>query len=321
VVGGAVVGVVAMLVLAGAQSVLVMALGWGLAQLGLNAMLAAISATVPDLVPSRQRGAVGGWLAIAQTVGIIAGSGLAAATGSIAVGYLATALWIAVLALPYVLRSHDLALAPEDRAPFDLGRFARSFWISPRRHPDFAWAWFTRFLMNLGNALLLLYLFFYLKEAVGLSDTEAEDGVFLLTAIFGVVTVVTAIVGGIWSDRLGRRKVFVIVSGLVAASALLLLAFVTTMAGATVGAVVLGIGYGTYTSVDFAMITEVLPSAGDRAKDLGVINIANALPQVLAPIVAGAVLATGLGYSSLYVLAAGFSVLGSVLVVQIKSLP
>ena len=81
----------------------------------------------------------------------------------------------------------------------------------------------------------------------------------------------------------------------------------------------LGIGYGIYTAVDFAMITEVLPSADDRAKDLGVINIANALPQVLAPVVAAGVLGLGFGYSTLYVVAAAVSVLGSVLVVNIKS--
>ena len=143
----------------------------------------------------------------------------------------------------------------------------------------------------------------------------------MLTLIFGVCTVVTAIVGGIWSDRLGKRKVFVIASGLVAATALALLAFVTTWTGAVAGTVVLGIGYGIYTAVDFAMITEVLPKAEDRAKDLGVINIANALPQVLAPVVAGGILGFGFGYSTLYLVAAAVSVLGSVLVVNIKSLP
>jgi MFS family permease len=320
VVGGLVGGVIAMLVLSGAGSVLVMVLGWALAQASLNAMLAAITATVPDQIPRRSRGAVGGWLAIAQTVGVVAGSGIAAATGSIAVGYLSTAGVLVVLALPYCFDSRDLALDRARRQPFELGRFVRAFWISPRLHPDFAWAWVTRFLMNLGNALVILYLLYYLKDAVGLSDNEAEDKVFVLTAAYGVCTLLTAVVGGIWSDRLGRRKVFVIASGLVAASALLLLAFVTTLTGAFVGAVVLGIGFGIYTAVDFAMITEVLPSADDRAKDLGVINIANALPQVLAPVVAAGVLGLDLGYSTLYVIAAGFSVLGSVLVVNIKSL-
>ena len=318
--GGLVGGVVAMVVLSGAGSVLEMVLGWALAQASLNAMLAAITATVPDQVPTRSRGTVGGWLAIAQTLGVVAGAGIADVTGSIAAGYLAVAGVLVVLALPYCLDSRDIALAPADREPFVLGRFVRSFWISPRQHPDFAWAWITRFLMNIGNALVILYLLYYLKDAVQLTDEEAEHGVLVLTAVYGLCTVLTAVIGGYWSDRLGRRKVFVIASGLVAASALLLLAFVTTFAAAFVGAAILGVGFGIYTAVDFAMITQVLPSADDRAKDLGVINIANALPQVLAPVVAAGVLGLDLGYSTLYVLAACFSVLGSVLVVNIKSL-
>ncbi len=321
VLGGLVGGVLGMGLLSIADSVLMMVLAWCVAQAGLNAMLAAITATVPDQVPHRQRGGVGGWLAVAQTLGIVAGSGAADATGSIAAGYLALAVVLVLCSLPYCFDGRDISLDPEDRAPFELGRFVRSFWVSPRAEPDFAWAWITRFLMNLGTALLLLYLLYYLKDAINLTDAEAESGVFRLTVIFGVCTVVTAIVGGIWSDRLGKRKVFVIASGLVAATALVLLAFVTTWTGAIIGTVVLGVGYGIYTAVDFAMITEVLPKAEDRAKDLGVINIANALPQVLAPVVAGGILGLGFGYSTLYLVAAAVSVLGSVLVVNIKSLP
>ena len=320
VLGGGVVGIVAMLVLARAQSVLVMVLGWALAQGALNAMLAAITATVPDQVPERQRGAVGGWLAIAQTLGVVAGSGLAAATGSIAAGYLAVAGLLAVTAVPYCLDSRDLRLLRSERQPFDLGHFVRSFWISPRQHPDFGWAWLTRFLMNLGNALLILYLLYYLKDAIGLTDKQAEDGVFFLTATYGAVTIVTAILGGIWSDRVQRRKPFVIWSGIIAAAALLFLAFAHTWTEAFIGAVVLAVGFGAYTAVDFAMITQVLPAAMDRAKDLGVINIANALPQVLAPVVAGALLGMGFGFSTLYVVAAIVSVAGSWLVVNIRSL-
>lgn len=317
--GGLVGAVVAMTVLSAVDSVVGMVLGWALAQAALNAMLAAITATVPDQVPVAERGTVGGWLAIAQTLGVVAGSGIAAATGSIAAGYLATAGALVLLSLPYLLDSRDVALSSEERPPFQLGRFVRGFWVSPRRYPDFGWAWLTRFLMNLGNALVILYLLYYLQDAVDLTDEQAEDGVFWLTGLYGVTTVVTAIAGGAWSDRVGRRKPFVIGSGLVAAVALLLLAFVTTWPGAIVGAVLLGIGFGTYTAVDFALITQVLPSAADRAKDLGVINIANALPQVLAPAVAAAVLALGLGYSGLYLLAALVSVLGSWLVVNIRS--
>lgn len=203
---------------------------------------------------------------------------------------------LAVTTLPYSLQSRDIALPAELRPPFDWGEICRGFWVSPRRYPDFGWAWFTRFLMNLGNAFLILYLLYYLTDAVGLSDDDAATGVFRLTVVCRAVTVVTAIAGGWWSDRVGRRKVFVIWSGMITAAALLLFALVPTMAAAYAAAIVLGIGSGAYQGVDFAMIGQVLPAARDRGKDLGVINIANALPQVLAPVVAAGVLAVRLGY-------------------------
>jgi MFS family permease len=320
VLGGVAGGMIAMLVLSQAHSVLAMVAGWSLAQGSLNATLAALTAIVPDQVPARQRGAVGGILAIAQTLGVIAGSGIAAATGSIAAGYLTLTGVLAATTLPYALNSRDITLPAQLRPPLRWGAFLRGFWVSPRAHPDFAWAWITRFLMNFGNALLILYLLYYLQDAVHLPNRQAKDEVFVLTALYGACTVVTAFLGGLWSDRAGKRKAFVIGSGLIIAGALLLLAFVHTVPAAFAGAIVLGIGFGTYTAVDFAMITQVLPGATDRAKDLGVINIANALPQVLAPGVAAGVLALGLGYTGLYTLAAVGSILGSILVVQIEAI-
>jgi MFS family permease len=126
--------------------------------------------------------------------------------------------------------------------------------------------------------------------------------------------VLTAVSSGKWSDRLARRKVFVTWSGVVMAGGALVLAIWPTWAAAVLGAVILGIGFGVYLSVDFALLTEVLPSARDRAKDLGVINIANSLPQVIAPVVR--VLG---GYPVLYVLAAAVTLLGAVLVRQVRS--
>ena len=118
---------------------------------------------------------VGGVLAIAQTVGVIAGSGIAAATGSIAAGYLTLAVVLVVTTLPYALDSRDIPLPRELRPPFHWRRFLRGFWVSPRGTPTSAWAWLTRFLMNLGNALLVLYLLYYLTDAVDLSDHERRE--------------------------------------------------------------------------------------------------------------------------------------------------
>ncbi len=335
--GGAIGGALSLLLLSVADNVVVMAIGWCGVQATLNAMLAAVTATVPDQVPVGERGRVGGILAVAQTVGVVGGTGIASMTGSIATGYVVTAGVLVVLTLPYCFGSRDVPLAADEQPPpFDRGRFLRSFWVSPRRHPDFAWAWITRFLVNLGNALGLLYLLYYLQDVVGVDKDEADERVFLLTAIYAAVIVATTVVFGIWSDRTGKRKVFVIWSGIVGSLASLLLAFGQTWPAALVAAVLMGIGYGIYTSVDFALITQVLPGAEDRAKDLGVINIANALPQVFAPFIAAVILlaveAAGgitetdgerfsVGYCVLYAVAFLVAVLGSVFVTRIRSVP
>jgi MFS family permease len=158
--------------------------------------------------------------------------------------------------------------------------------------------------------------------------------VLILTGLYAVATVVTTAIFGHWSDRIGRRKVFVIASGLVAGAASLVLAIPQTWPAAVAAALVLGLSYGIYTAVDFALITQVLPSATERAKDLGVINIANALPQVLAPAVAGVILVLvrqsggsvathgdswSVGYGALYFFGFAASLLGSVLVTRIRS--
>jgi MFS family permease len=308
---GAVGGAVSLVVLAVAPNVAVMALGWGLAQLTLNAMFAALVAAVPDQVPHPQRGMVGGWLGVGQTLGIVVGSGLAAAVGGLAAGYLVCAAFLLVATVPYLGLRRDTVI--ETRPAFSW----RAFWISPRRYPDFGWAWLTRFLMNLGNSIAIVYLLYFLQDAVGYADPDS--GVFVLTAVYAATLLSTVVVSGIWSDRVGRRRVFVCWAGIVMSVAALLLAAFPTFPGALVAAAVLGLGFGVYTSVDFALMTEVLPAAGDRGKDLGVINVANALPQVLAPVIAAPVVTYLGGYPVLYGLAAVVGIAGAVLVYRIRS--
>ena len=86
-----------------------------------------------------------------------------------------------------------------------------------------------------------------------------------------------------------------------------------------VAALILGLGYGVYLAVDQALITQVLPTAVDRGRDLGVINIANAAPQVLAPVVAAPIVVGAPGYTGLYLLTAVVTILSAILVRNIKS--
>ncbi|MFI6872706.1 MFS transporter [Streptomyces sp. NPDC050400] len=316
IVAGAAGGALSLLVLAGAGALWVLFAGWCLVQLTLNASFAAVTAAVPDRVPRLQRGAVGGWLGVAQILGVVAGTGLATAAGGIGAGYVACAAFTLLGVAPYVLRHPDLRLDPAARPAWSWRRFAAGFWLSPRRHPDLAWAWLTRFLINLGNALVLLYLFYYLRDRLGYDDPDT--GVLILTAVNGVTLLGTVVVGGVWSDRLGRRKPFVLWSGVLMAVATGVLSGWQTWTGALVAAAVLGVGFGVFTSVDFALMTDVLPKALDRGKDLGVINIANSLPQVAAPALAAPLVNHLGGYRVLYLVAAGVGLAGAILVRRIK---
>jgi MFS family permease len=316
---GTLAGALSLLLLAWAPNVWVMTLGWCLAQAALNAILAAVSAAVPDRVPVDQRGVVGGWLGVAQTIGIVAGAGVATATGGVAVGYIATAVLLVVLAVPYCVRSRDQRIYPEQIPPLTAREFLAKFWISPRLYPDFAWAWVTRFAVNLGNFLGTLYLLFFLRDEVGFTSKEAEAGFLVLSLIYAVALVATTVAGGIWSDQVGRRKPFVIASGVVTGVAALILVAFPTWPGAVAGAVVLGGGFGVYLSVDFALVTEVLPAAVDRARDLGIINVAVTLPQVVAPAIATPIVALTGGYRMLYLASGVVAIVGSLFVRRIVS--
>ncbi|QCP00356.1 MFS transporter [Arthrobacter sp. 24S4-2] len=319
---GAILGAVALIALAGAPNVAVMTFLWCLVQAGCNGAYAAITAAIPDRVPVPQRGTVGGLAAMGQTVGILIGAVIAAVvSGNFGVGYLVCAAALVAGVALYFFKSDDVSLPAEGRPPFSLAAFARGFWISPALYPDFAWAWLTRLLVNIGNHMVTLYLLFFLTDAVHVKETQGIEpafGVLILTGLYAVMVIVTSVIGGPLSDRMGKRKPLVIASSVIIAVASLILAFAPTWAGAIAGATVLGIGFGAYLAVDFALITQVLPSALDRGKDLGVINIANSLPQVLAPLIAFPFVTLWGGYVSLYVAAAVIGLLGAVFVVKIK---
>jgi MFS family permease len=321
VVGGTVLGAAALAVLSRQSTVAGVLVGWCVAQAFLNAAYAGLTAEVPDHVPVAQRGTVSGWFGLPQAVGVVVGVALVTAlTTTTTAGYLLIAGVIALLVLPFAFVTRDARLSHADRPQWS---FRSGWWIDPRRHPDFGWAWLTRFLISLGNALGTLYLLYFLRDEVHYEQLfpgrTAEDGVLVLILIYAAGAVATAVAGGIWSDRTGRRKPLVIGSSLVMAAGALLLAIWPTWHAALIAAALLGIGYGIYMAVDTALVTEVLPAAADRGKDLGIVNIANAAPQVLAPALAAPVVAGLGGYPMLYSLTALVTLAGAVLVLPIKS--
>jgi MFS family permease len=121
-----------------------------------------------------------------------------------------------------------------------------------------------------------------------------------------VVLVAASVIAGRFSDRTGRRKIFVVAAAVVYGLALFLIAVASDFDGFLVGMALSGLGFGGYMAVDLALVADVLPG-GAHAKDLGVLNIANALPFSVAPALAPAVLAAGDGSYGLLYAVAGFS--------------
>jgi MFS family permease len=317
VLGGVLVGLASMAVLAWAPNALLMVVGWCGVQAAINAEYAALQASIPDQVPRSQRGTVSGWVGLSQTGGVVVGTAVAAEAGGLVIGYLACGILAVACAVPYLLLRRDQVLPADRRPPFRLLPFLKSFWINPRTHRDFGWGFATRFLMKLANAIGTLYLLFYLQDRVHYPNPAS--GVLILTAVYAATVLVTAVTAGLWSDHVARRKPFVLASGLVMAVASAMLAVWPTWLGAVLAALVFGIGFGGYASVDFALLTEVLPAAADRGKDLGIINIADALPQVLAPAVAAPIVAHLGGYPTLYGVSAAIALIGGILVHRIRA--
>jgi MFS family permease len=289
-----------------------------------NGEYASLSAAIPDHVPVRQRATVAGWVGMPMALGLVLGSILYVDVlgQHLVSSYVWLAVLMVVLALPFVLFTPDHPLAPEDREPFSWRQVASSYWISPREYPDFGWAWLTRFLASLAIAMGTLYLLYFLRDAVHYSrlfpGQTAQDGLLILILIYTACVVVTSIVGGIISDRRGRRKMMVTVSGLLMAVAALLLTFVETWDAAMVAAVLYGMGFGCYVAVDQALITQVLPKARDRAKDLGIINIAIVCPGAIGAAIAAPLVSLA-GYPALFGATAAVAIAASIGVWRIKS--
>jgi MFS family permease len=315
---GTVFSAVALALMANASNFLMLVMWWAIFHVAANALLAALSAIVPDQVPVRQRATVSAFVSLSLPLGAVIGSLLVTkVVKSTVLSYYTFSVILVIVMLIFVLVLRDKPL-PKGAAPrFHLGTFLASFWVNPVKHPDFGWAWLTRFLVYMSYFIALGYLLYFLQDAVHYQ--KAAQGVTTFQIILTGTLLIASILSGMLSDKFGRRKVFVMGASLVIALSFLILAFWQTWTGVQLAAVVLGIGFGAYLGVDIALITQVLPSANARGKDLGVINIANALPQVVGSATAALVITVFHSYTILFVLAALLASLGAVLIRQIKS--
>lgn len=318
IVAGAAVGFLGAGIVATAPSLLVLMAGWCLVSLAYNAVLAALIATVPDQVPTQSRGRVAGIVGLTQTGAPLIGSAIASLFSSSPVlqFMIPSAVALVVLTI-FAARLRDRVIA-RPATPLNLTAIVSSYWVNPLQHRDFAWAWLSLFLVMIGLTVPMTYSVMLLGDRIGVPEEQLADYAFITLACNIGAAVVTSYVGGRLSDWAGRRRVFVAGAAVIIAVALLILSVADTFAVVLVGQALGGVGGGVFFAVHIALTTQLLPDPESAGKDMGVVNIANALPQSAAPAIAPVFLALG-GYQALFTFAAVAVSIGGVLALRIKA--
>jgi MFS family permease len=307
------------LVILGVQSTYVgLGIWWSLTLTGFCVMTAALTATISDQVPIAQRGFVSGWVSAPQAIGtVLALLLLIYVIVDQVLGYLALAVLLLVLVVPFLLVTKDAVLTREQRPKLSGRAVLASMWVSPRKYPDFAWTLTSRILINIGNALGTTQLLYFLTY--GLKVENPDDDLLYLSLVYTVFVVIAALLLGRLSDSWGRRKPFVTFAAILQAVAAIMLALVPSFPVALVAGALLGLGYGCFLAVDQALATQVLPDAADRGKDLGIMNIASAVPQAVAPLLGAFVVVSLGGFTGLFLLSGLVALLGAATITPIRT--
>jgi len=281
--------------LANSSSVFWLAVGWFIVQFFGNMLFAAYGAILPDRVPVGQRGTTQAILGLVSPVVMIVGAYYLGRVEDVRAGYYPVILVFGAVNAVFLWFYREPPLSPGVMPPFRLGVFLRSFWINPRRQPNFGLAWLTWLLIwsgyTLGSGGIL---FLYIQNVSGYTTLfpghEVKEGVSNLQILQTICGMPLVMLSAILSDRWQRRKIFVSAGiGLVIAGLVVIILFpawtMILIAGTAMGA-----GFSIFYNLGLALISQILPSAADRGKDLGVINIASTIPQIFVPGIAAVVL-------------------------------
>ncbi|MDF2508824.1 MAG: transporter [Microbacterium sp.] len=326
-IGGMAVGVVSLVVMALAPSVLVLGAGWVLAQWGWGTVLGNLQNSTADRLPESQRGKVAGLTGfatqVAPVIGVIATMGL---TGDPLLLFLVPGIVGVVFVVLFVtlVREEDSRQLPLERIGFAgvLGKYL----FNPRSYPDFSWNWLGRFLFYFGLTLNTTFTAYFFAERLGVSIAEVSGIIGILGAVGVLATTAGAIGGGFLSDRLRRRRVFLVIGGAIMAAGMVTMALSSDLPLLFTGSLIVSLGIGLFSAVDMALLLDVLPEKQtDAGRFMGITGFATSIPQAAAPFIASGILLIGMSgeaknYSLLFFIAAGFVLLGGLVILRIKSI-
>ncbi|GAA3406171.1 MFS transporter [Pseudarthrobacter polychromogenes] len=325
------IGTAIFLVLSGmAPNYPLLLISWCFVQLCANFALAAHHTTLADQVPEAKRGGVSGIIGAVTPAAILGGALFLTLLPTTFLRFTVPAIFGLITIIVFVIVLKDKVRTDQPTTKMDLKQILGSYVFHPRTYPDFGWAWLSKALVLLGFGATSTYITLFLGAEFGM-DTAAQLKFNALAQAASIGTlVIFSILGGYLSDKVGRRKPFVLASGIVLGLGVILIAVSPTFgaAGLTVLLVaqgIIGMGAGTFFAVDQALCISVLPHQDEMAKDLGILNLAGTLPGVLAPLFAGVVFIPlgnalfGGGYGLWFTIAGVIAMIGGLLVLKIKS--
>ena len=312
VVGGSAVATVMLAVAGFTDDYPVLVVAWVLFQVALASSQTSVQSIPPDRVPGAQYGVVSGVMGLTYTAAVVVGAALGA-TLSVLAAYLAVGAVMLVCLVPFAAKYREPDVAPtrERGAGFNLPSF--------REASDFWWVFLARLLVTLAQSIALFYLFYFLRDRI--HHPDPETGVLVLSAIYAVFVIITAVWSGRASDRSGKRRPYVSLSSFGVAVACAVMAFATDFTVVMGAAALLGLSWGVFQAIDQALINHVLPSAEDRAAHIGIVNLAVHIPNTAAPALAAVLVTQAGGYPGLYGVAAALTIAGGLVVWKVRSVP
>lgn len=309
-----------------ASSVGVVAIGWCLVTFGLASLQAAIGPVIAEQVPDEQRGKAGALTGVAIQLAGVAGSLVGALLiGNMLLMFLLPAIILAVLSVAYFLVIPDRPAVYDEGTPRpSIGKSLAMLLFNPLKHRDFSLVWVGKLLFQVAMAILSTYQLYFVMERLGFTPEEAGTQLAAVGGSGILVTTGMAVLGGVISDRLRRRKPFIYAVAALAATGFLLLAFASSLPLYIAGSLFILAAAGIFGSVDLALIADVLPDKEDGAgRWMGIYHTSTSIANATTPVLAAVVLSIGSpttsNYTVLFFVAAAVAGLIALSTLRIRS--
>ncbi|WEV63992.1 MFS transporter [Bifidobacterium sp. ESL0732] len=329
---GGILSFVFLLPVAWSSSIWMLTLTWAVCMWPLNTIQVNLSAFIPERTPLNRRGLMSGIMGVARYGGMTVGVIIVGKVNSVTISYIVIGVICALAAVLYAFTTKDLTAeqrqewssasdAQQPKAAEKSSGKSRDVLFTSAAH-DFWLAFASRFCVIGSYFLVTGYMLYMLQDYIHYGNgtlKAATAGMAVVTTVITIGNLVCSVLGGLMSDSLGKLKMFVIAAALLFVIPALVMFFVHSWPALLVSCAFIGIGFGTYNAVDQALVARVLPSKDTAARDLGIINFADAGPQTVAPTIAAAIVSLTHNYGVIFLAMGVFCAIGAIIATRIRS--